>query len=573
MKRRLLAVFVLLFVVWLPGSVSAGFPVIISTTFTYQGYLTNASGSVNAQCDFQFGLFATSNGAAQIGSTLTRTQIPVTNGVFNVGLDFGGAAFDGTQRFLQIAVRCPAGSGVYTTLTPLQEITPAPFAMFATDSTWSGLSGVPGGFADGTDNDTLATLACSSGQIPKWGGAGWTCAADWSLSGNSGTTPGTNFIGTTDNQPLEFRVNNLRVLRLEPNATSPNIIGGFNGNTILTGVVGGFIGGGGDTGDLNIVTDNYGFVGGGRFNRAGDNAGAVDDALNATVGGGQSNFASGGWSFIGGGTSNEATATFSTVSGGGFNTASGSEATIGGGGGNTASGNFSTIPGGQNNTAGGQYSFAAGDQAQALQDGTFVWADSSGTVFHSNLPNQFFVRASGGTIFYSSSNLSTGVALDAGSGSWSSVSDRNVKSNFVVVDPQAILQSVVNLPISTWNYNAENPAIRHIGPMAQDFYASFGVGEDNTHISTIDSEGVALAAIQGLYQQVQAKDAEISDLQTKNADLQAKLDDLDARVTALENGKSAPASSGGLQPWMLVGGLVIGGVWIGQRKNRGEKHI
>jgi hypothetical protein len=67
----------------------------------------------------------------------------------------------------------------------------------------------------------------------------------WSLFGNGGTTPGVNFLGTIDNQALEMRVNNARALRLEPRADSPNIVGGWNGNSIAAGAQGAVIVGGG----------------------------------------------------------------------------------------------------------------------------------------------------------------------------------------------------------------------------------------------------------------------------------------------------------------------------------------
>jgi hypothetical protein len=98
-----------------------------------------------------------------------------------------------------------------------------------------------------------------------------TGAAGWSLTGNAGTNPATNFLGTTDNAALEIRVNNARALRFEPNATSPNIIGGFSGNSVWAGVVGATIGGGGRAGNdcgplgnqpcYNRVTDDFGTVG------------------------------------------------------------------------------------------------------------------------------------------------------------------------------------------------------------------------------------------------------------------------------------------------------------------------
>ena len=78
-------------------------------------------------------------------------------------------------------------------------------------------------------------------------------------------------------------------------------------------------------------------------------------------------------------------------------------------------------------------------------------------------------------------------------------SDRNSKVNIAAADVQAILTKVLGLPISTWAYK-QDPSVNHIGPMAQDFKDSFNVGADETSISTIDRDGVALAAIQGLYQ-------------------------------------------------------------------------
>jgi hypothetical protein len=120
--------------------------------------------------------------------------------------------------------------------------------------------------------------------------------------GNSGLVDGTNnILGTTDNVPVELRANNLRILRLIPNATSPNLLGGFNGNTIAAGAVGAVIGGGGFTASVNSVTDDYGVVAGGAKNQAGDNAGTTSDKQYATVSGGSGNTASGSYSSVPGG--------------------------------------------------------------------------------------------------------------------------------------------------------------------------------------------------------------------------------------------------------------------------------
>jgi hypothetical protein len=102
------------------------------------------------------------------------------------------------------------------------------------------------------------------------------------------------------------------------------------------------------------------------------------------------------------------------------------------------------------------------------------------------------------------------------------VSDRALKANFGTIDPTDMLERVRALPISTWNYTSDDPAVRHIGPMAQDFAATFGVGVDDRHIHPLDGQGVALAAIQGLLNQIEA-------LREENVQLAA-------RIAALEDG-------------------------------------
>lgn len=104
----------------------------LSTSFTYQGQLKLSGGPVNGLCDFQFSLWDTASGGTQIASTQTKTNVSVTNGLFTIpDLDFGSAAFTGDARWLQIAVRYPAGSGSYTTLTPRQALTATPYALYA----------------------------------------------------------------------------------------------------------------------------------------------------------------------------------------------------------------------------------------------------------------------------------------------------------------------------------------------------------------------------------------------------------------------------------------------------------
>jgi len=96
------------------------------------------------------------------------------------------------------------------------------------------------------------------------------------------------------------------------------------------------------------------------------------------------------------------------------------------------------------------------------------------------------------------------------------ISDRSAKANFGSVDPVDMLERVRALPITTWNYTSDDPAVRHIGPMAQDFAAAFGTGADDRHIHPMDGQGVALAAIQGLLDQV-------TELRGENARLAARI--------------------------------------------------
>ena len=124
------------------------------------------------------------------------------------------------------------------------------------------------------------------------------------------------------------------------------------------------------------------------------------------------------------------------------------------------------------------------------------------------------MRASGGVYLYTNGGQTTGVFVAGGSGTWSSVSDRNAKANVEPVDAQRVLDRVAALPISTWNSRTQESGIRHLGPMAQDFRSAFGLGENDTTIATVDAQGVALAAIQGLNarleQSLRERDAELA---------------------------------------------------------------
>lgn len=134
------------------------------------------------------------------------------------------------------------------------------------------------------------------------------------------------------------------------------------------------------------------------------------------------------------------------------------------------------------------------------------------------------MRAVGGYRLLTFGGTTLGAYLAAGSGTWTAMSDRNAKENFERVNARETLEKVAELPITTWNYRSQTNTIRHIGPVAQDFKAAFNVGETDIGITTVDADGVALAAIQGLNQKLEQQ------LKLKEAHIRA----LESRIDKLE---------------------------------------
>ena len=234
------------------------------------------------------------------------------------------------------------------------------------------------------------------------------------------------------------------------------------------------------------------------------------------------------------------------------------EATVGGGSFNVASGSSATVPGGSSNVASGAASVALGHEAVAGHDNTFVFNGWStvGNAGSFRLNSVEFManhglaveygapRADGGgggtswvcicDIFAGEAiSTNTGAHLSTG-GAWVNNSDRARKTAFEAIDPRMILDKVAALPIASWQYLDEGPAIRHIGPTAQDFRSWFGLGSSQTTIGTIDADGVALAAIQGLHRLVQEKAARIEALEEKLHTQQEQLTNLHEMLESMQ---------------------------------------
>jgi len=353
-----------------------------------------------------------------------------------------------------------------------------------------------------------------------------------------------------------------RVLRADAESGNDagNVVAGHSLNEVKDGAVGAVIGGGGgDSNDAgasfpNLVTDNYGTVGGGQYNQAGSD---TDDdptsAEYATVGGGTVNRATGAESTVSGGVANDATERETTVAGGSTNKARANNATVGGGDGNEADGSWATVPGGRFCEANGDNSFATGTLAMANNNGAFVWADStfadfksdqSGTGSSPTGPDTFHVRATGGirlvTGLDGNNDPDAGVYLSGGGSSWQTVSARSAKHDVTPVDPDEVLEKVNDIEVSTWAYDA-NPGATRMGPMAGEFHDAFGLGDDPETIGHVDADGVALAAIQGLSSQledaredIKDKDARIEELEDELSEKDARIENLEERLTALE---------------------------------------
>ena len=113
-----------------------------------------------------------------------------------------------------------------------------------------------------------------------------------------------------------------------------------------------------------------------------------------------------------------------------------------------------------------------------------------------------------------------GISLAPGGTSWAVISDRNAKKDFAAINAIDILEKLSAMPITQWHYNWETAQTTpHIGPMAQDFKHAFYPGSDDKSITTLEADGVAFAAIQGLNQKLEAKNAEIEALKQNMAEL------------------------------------------------------
>ena len=173
-----------------------------------------------------------------------------------------------------------------------------------------------------------------------------------------------------------------------------------------------------------------------------------------------------------------------------------------------------------------------------------MWSDSTlgSTILPAGSHDVFVAVATNGIGFYTYKDFSHGCVILGLAASWSCTSDRATKDDFTAVEPRDVLERLIQMPITQWRWKGEADTIRHIGPTAQDFRAAFGLGYDDKSIALVDTEGVALAAIQGLYAELKERNATIAQQQREIAELRERMSQVESlrgELAALRNAIAA----------------------------------
>jgi len=467
MKTNLKIYLLLLALLSLPGFAHAQ-----GTAIGYQGRLNDNDAPANGLYDLKFTVYDAPSGGNAVGSTVDVNDLGVINGLFTVTLDPGANVFTGAARWLNISVRPGASLGVYTDLSPRQALTATPYALYAL--TPAGPQGSQGPKGDPGEVGAAGTTGASGPQgFPGVEGAVGSVGPQGLVgsTGNTGSTGPASEAGPTG-------------------ATGPIGPEGLKWRGSWTGTA------------TFVLNDAVAHNGSSWMAKAGSSGtapieGSADWDLLAMKGDV--------------GATGEPGPIGTTGSTGltGFQGPSGPTGDTGPAG-----------PTGAQGPAGSPDGWSRTGNA-----GTSAGVNFIGTT--DNQPLDFKVNGtrvlrleprSGATSGGQAISTSMGAWLSDG-GAWNNASDRNRKDGFSPVNPREVLNKVAALQIQTWHYTNETAEIRHLGPVAQDFHAAFGLGSDDKSISTVDAAGVALAAIQGLNQKLEEKDARIAALERSVAEL------------------------------------------------------
>lgn len=547
--------------------------------FVFRGALDDGQAPAEGRYALRLTLYASPQDAVPLGGPLELLGVPVSAGRFAVDADFG-ALPPYAQGWLEVAAKAD-GEADYT---PLGGRMPVDLKAGTTCPAAWALGG------NALTNPAVDFVGTTDAQ-PLELRADLQRVARFEAQIVDGGSTANVVLGSAQNRVAPGVRGATIAGGGVPNAFDDPVFGRGLHNSVddTYGTVGG--GNNNHAGSANGIADAaFATVAGGFSNTASARAGTVSGgSLNevrssgASVGGGNGNSALGSFATVGGGIDNSALGNAATVGGGRLNCAGGDTSWAGGRRAKirpaAATGN---LPGEGCDDLPGS---GLGD------NGTFLWADSQDTDFFSTGRDQFGIRARGGvrltedtsqyfgaatrqmlnlhnqnygigvqsSTLYQRSNTQfawfrDGVhsdgALDPGAGGallmtlgtntgtpvgiaraqqFVNVSDRHAKTAFAPVDAIDVLARVLELPVSRWSYKT-GAGERHLGPMAQDFHAAFGLGGDDRTIATVDADGVALAAIQGLNAKLEAENAA---LQAQDEALREALDALRAELAAL----------------------------------------
>ena len=478
----------LLFVALAAAAVSA--QPTFGASFTYHGVLQDGGKPAQGKYDIEMTLYASPNGGSAIAGPVTIYGVDVNEGSFATEADFGPLTKGAKGAYVGVKVR-GAGTGDFTPLSNLEAVT-----------------------------DTNSS-----------------CPGSWALDGNAGNPAG-SYLGTADNSAVIVKADGVQAARFSPGTQSASIASNFNSNGFASIAV---AGGGTEP------TTSYGFGGGAHATAT--NSGSFvwsDTSSTSLVTDSAAN------QFIvraGGGVG------INTVNGPlGTESLGGTELTI-----RPTSGlghqSWINLLSQRNATSVFRGINLASDPAasDSLDDGALIirgiFKKSDGTLLYEPMITaQTFDTVSStsgnthfqlnGAPFSILSTIVVGTTTSNGNGAsltiggvWTNASSRTFKEDFSRVDAVGVLDKLVSMPVQTWFYKNDHDEGRHMGPVAEDFAAAFGLGADEKHIGSVDESGVAFAAIQGLNKKMESENAA---LKSENTTLHAQLDGVLARLSRLE---------------------------------------
>lgn len=563
----------------------------------HQGHLEKSGVPVTEQHEFRLNLYANEAGGTPLNATPYEfARVDLHDGEYRLSFDLPTSVNPATPLWLEISLRPFGTTTPFVTLSPRSRFATAAQAQHAFSVT-SAAQLAPGSIGSAqiipTQVQRRVLPSCASGNVissitavgvvdcvtpPNTPTIVREVIASSGLSG--GGSSGTVYVevasaGITDNLLIEDSIDSIDIADGAANATAlANDV--VNLSKINTAQVQARVGGTCPTGKAITRVNADGSVVCGVTSVAGI-FGNTTGSANATVLHGRNNQAQGLFSIVLMGDGSQALAQNSVAGQSGYRadynatTASGNQATSLGPN-NTASGNWSVAAGGRN-CAGGHYSVALGELAKIRlgtqsgapglgcanvpvsdtygDQGTFVWNDGSAD-FTSVGDDRFLLRSANGYYFGGSGapsvnipnnrliNTSTGARLTNG-GNWTNASSRALKQAFSAVDASAVLDQVLALPLGRWQYlNAAGDGW-HLGPAAEDFSAAFGLGASAQHITSVDANGVALVAVQGLAERIEREQRETLDaLERENMQLHEALARLNARLARMDGREVLP---------------------------------